>query len=48
VLAWDLLRGDIRFFRIDRIKALHPRPGQFRLRRADLFHHAGEAYARTM
>jgi predicted DNA-binding transcriptional regulator YafY len=48
VLAWDRLRDDVRFFRIDRISNIHSLPAQFRLRRADAFLAAGEHDARTV
>ena len=48
VLAWDRLRDDVRFFRVDRIKVVRILPGEFRLRRADAFIGAGEDIARTM
>jgi predicted DNA-binding transcriptional regulator YafY len=47
-LAWDRLRDDVRFFRVDRITSFQIQPGQFRMRRSDLFRQAGEAHARTM
>jgi len=48
VLAWDRLRGDVRSFRIDRIRTLDALPDAFRLRPDDLFLTAGEVDARTM
>jgi predicted DNA-binding transcriptional regulator YafY len=48
VLAWDRLRDDVRFFRVDRIKAIRVLPSEFRLRRAEAFIGAGEDIARTM
>jgi predicted DNA-binding transcriptional regulator YafY len=47
-LAWDRLRDDVRFFRVDRIKEVRVLPTEFRLRRADAFLAAGEDIARTM
>jgi predicted DNA-binding transcriptional regulator YafY len=47
-LAWDLLRDDIRSFRIDRIRDVWVLPVKFRLRPPDPFLAAGEATARTM
>ena len=47
-LAWDLLRDDIRSFRIDRIRDVRVLPVKFRLRPPDPFLLAGEATARTM
>jgi predicted DNA-binding transcriptional regulator YafY len=47
-LAWDLLRDDIRSFRIDRIRDVRVLPAQFRLRPPKGFLAAGEATARTM
>jgi predicted DNA-binding transcriptional regulator YafY len=47
-LAWDHLRDDVRFFRVDRIRQVRVLPTQFRLRPADLFTRAGEPDARTM
>jgi predicted DNA-binding transcriptional regulator YafY len=47
-LAWDRLRDNVRFFRIDRIQRVHPLPTEFRLRRPDLFLAAGEPEARPM
>jgi predicted DNA-binding transcriptional regulator YafY len=47
-MAWDLLRDDIRSFRIDRIRHLGVLPTTFRLRPPDPFVAAGEATARTM
>lgn len=48
VLAWDHLRDDVRFFRIDRVKELRSLSIEFRLRRADSFIAAGEHDARTV
>jgi predicted DNA-binding transcriptional regulator YafY len=47
-LAWDRLRDDVRFFRIDRIHRIHPSATVFRLRRPDPFLAAGEPEARPM
>jgi predicted DNA-binding transcriptional regulator YafY len=47
-LAWDRLRDDVRFFRIDRIQRIHPAASEFRLRRAEPFLAAGEPEARPM
>ena len=47
-LAWDHLRADVRFFRIDRIKTVRSLTATFRLRRADAFLTAGEDTARTV
>ncbi|MEV4416083.1 HTH domain-containing protein [Catellatospora sp. NPDC049609] len=47
-LAWDRLRDDIRFFRIDRINRIEPLANGFGLRRADMFLAAGEPEARPM
>lgn len=47
-LTWDLLRDDIRTFRIDRIHYARVLPTQFRLRPAEPFLAAGETTARTM
>jgi predicted DNA-binding transcriptional regulator YafY len=47
-LAWDHLRADVRFFRIDRISSIWVLPNEFRLRRAEEFLAAGEPEARTM
>jgi predicted DNA-binding transcriptional regulator YafY len=47
-LAWDLLRDDIRSFRIDRIRDVLVLPTKFRLRPPDPFFAAGEATARTI
>jgi len=47
-LAWDLLRDDIRSFRIDRIRDVLVLPTKFRLRPPDPFVAVGEATARTM
>jgi predicted DNA-binding transcriptional regulator YafY len=47
-LAWDRLRDDVRFFRVDRIHRIHPLASEFRLRRPDPFLAAGEPEARPM
>lgn len=47
-LAWDLLRDDIRSFRIDRIRDVLVLPTKFRLRPPDPFVAVGEESARTM
>ena len=47
-LAWDRLRDDVRFFRIDRFRSIHPGASQFRLRRPDPFLTAGEPEARPI
>ena len=47
-VAWDMLRDDIRSFRIDRIRDVRVLPVKFRLRPPDPFLAAGEATARTM
>jgi predicted DNA-binding transcriptional regulator YafY len=47
-LAWDLLRDNVRSFRIDRIRTVRVLPTTFRLRPSDPFFAAGEATARTM
>jgi predicted DNA-binding transcriptional regulator YafY len=47
-LAWDRLRDDVRFFRVDRLDRVHPLPTEFRLRRPDPFLAAGEPEARPM
>jgi len=47
-LAWDLLRDDIRSFRIDRIRDIRVLPAEFRLRPIDPFLAAGEETARTI
>jgi len=47
-LAWDLLRQNVRSFRIDRIRSVRVLPIKFRLRPSDPFLAAGEADARTM
>jgi predicted DNA-binding transcriptional regulator YafY len=47
-LAWDRLRDDVRFFRIDRIHRIRPSAIEFRLRRPDPFLAAGEPEARPM
>lgn len=48
VLAWDQLRDDVRFFRIDRIKKIHLLREQFRLRRDGQFLAAGEPDATAL
>ena len=47
-LAWDRLRDDVRFFRVDRIHLVQPSATGFRLRRPDKFLAAGEHEARPM
>ena len=47
-LAWDLLRDDIRSFRIDRIQDVMILATKFRLRPPDPFLAVGEATARTI
>jgi predicted DNA-binding transcriptional regulator YafY len=47
-LAWDRLRDDVRFFRLDRLQRIQPLAANFRLRRPDPFLNAGEPEARTM
>ncbi|MCI0685813.1 MAG: HTH domain-containing protein [Sporichthyaceae bacterium] len=47
-LAWDHLRDDVRFFRIDRIRTVRSLTTEFRLRPADAFLTAGEDDARTL
>ena len=47
-LAWDRLRDDVRFFRLDRVRRIQPLAADFRLRRPDPFLEAGEPEARTM
>jgi predicted DNA-binding transcriptional regulator YafY len=47
-LAWDRLRDDVRFFRLDRLQRIQPLAADFRLRRPDPFLNAGEPEARTM
>ncbi len=47
-MAWDLLRNDVRSFRIDRIRHVEVLPTEFRLRPADRFLAAGEATARVI
>jgi len=47
-VAWDLLRADIRSFRIDRIRDVRVLPVTFSLRPPDPFLAAGEATVRTM
>jgi predicted DNA-binding transcriptional regulator YafY len=47
-LAWDRLRDDVRFFRIDRIRRVHLQAGEFGLRRPDPFLAAGEPEARPL
>jgi hypothetical protein len=41
-LAWDRLRDDVRFFRLDRLQQIQPLAAEFRLRRPDPFLNAGE------
>lgn len=48
VLAWDRLRGGVRFFRIDRIRKIDVENVQFRLGRAVDYVAAGEADAATL
>ncbi|WP_159765674.1 helix-turn-helix transcriptional regulator [Streptomyces sp. HM190] len=48
VLAWDLLRGGIRAFRVDRVRVLRGAATEFRLRPAAAFRAAGEEAARTL
>ncbi|WP_028569100.1 helix-turn-helix transcriptional regulator [Salinispora tropica] len=48
VLGWDLLRRDIRSFRIDRVQDLQMLSTEFRLRAPAPFLEAGEETARTM
>jgi predicted DNA-binding transcriptional regulator YafY len=48
VLAWDRLREDVRFFRIDRVKQIRVLPAEFRLRAPGVFLGAGESEARTI
>jgi predicted DNA-binding transcriptional regulator YafY len=48
VLAWDRLRDDVRFFRIDRIERVRSLGSAFRRRRAEVFIEAGEPEARTI
>jgi predicted DNA-binding transcriptional regulator YafY len=47
-LAWDRLRDNVRFFRIDRIHRIHASATEFRLPRPALFLAAGEPDARPM
>lgn len=47
-LAWDHLRDDVRFFRLDRIRQMRLTGSEFRLRPARYFLGAGEPDARTM
>jgi predicted DNA-binding transcriptional regulator YafY len=47
-LAWDRLRDDVRFFRLDRLQRIQPLAADFRLRRPDPFLNAGEPEAHTM
>jgi predicted DNA-binding transcriptional regulator YafY len=47
-LAWDRLRDDVRFFRLDRLQRIQPLAAEFRLRQPDPFLNAGEPEARTM
>lgn len=48
VLAWDHLRSDVRFFRIDRIEHVSALGTQFHLRPARIFISAGEPGARPV
>jgi len=48
VLGWDLLRRDIRSFRIDRVQDIQMLSTEFRLRAPAPFLEAGEETARTM
>jgi len=47
-LAWDRLRDDIRYFRIDRIRGISERGEEFRLRAAEPFLAAGDPAARPI
>jgi predicted DNA-binding transcriptional regulator YafY len=47
-LAWDRLREDVRFFRLDRLQRIQALAADFRLRPPDPFLKAGEPEARTM
>jgi predicted DNA-binding transcriptional regulator YafY len=47
-LAWDHLRGAVRFFRLDRITTVTVVPQQFRLRPAAVYAGAGEPQAHTL
>ncbi|MEV4334766.1 WYL domain-containing protein [Streptomyces sp. NPDC049597] len=47
-LAWDLLRDDIRAFRVDRIQDVRVLPAEFRLRPPAPFLAAGEETVRTI
>ncbi len=47
-LAWDRLRDDVRFFRIDRIHSIQPAQSEYRLRRPDPFLTAGEPEAQPI
>ena len=47
-LAWDRLRDDVRFFRLDRLQRIQALAADFRLRPPDPFLKAGEPEARTM
>ena len=47
-LAWDRLREDVRFFRLDRLQRIQALAADFRLRPSDPFLKAGEPEARTM
>ena len=47
-LAWDRLRDDVRFFRLDRLQRIQTLAAEFRLRRPDPFLRAGEPEARTI
>lgn len=48
VLAWDHLRSDVRFFRIDRIEHVSALGIQFHLRPPRIFIRAGEPEARPV
>jgi predicted DNA-binding transcriptional regulator YafY len=47
-LAWDRLRDDVRFFRLDRLQRIQALAADFRLRRPDPFLNAGEPEAHTI
>ncbi|MFA7324847.1 MAG: HTH domain-containing protein [Candidatus Nanopelagicales bacterium] len=47
-LAWDRLRDDVRFLRIDRFHAISVLPEEFRLRRSEAFLAAGEPGVSTI
>lgn len=47
-LAWDLLRDDVRAFRVDRIQDIQVTPTEFRLRPPAPFLAAGEQTARAL